>query len=751
MSEAITLVITSCARHDLLECSLRSFDKFNTHPIEATVIVEDGELPAPAWLEALPNLGPKTWIANGKRKGQIYSIDRAYAEVKTPYIFHCEDDWEFFRRGFIEESAAILDRYPNIVQCSLREDWGHPSVTIQNFPFPINEPDWREGWSGFCFNPGLRRLADYQRIGSYGRIVGYDPSFVGELALSKLYRDAGFYAAALPAACKHIGAGNRHISWQTAPKAPRVLIAIPACHKYDYESHADNSIHQSNASNARIEAVRATWQGYLAAFKSYVELRFFYGQPMADRQPLDDEVFLDVPDAYDSLPVKVQAIYQWALQQRFDFVFKTDDDTFVYLDRLLASGFENYDYLGYCSGDQHLPLKDRYASGGSGYWLSSKAMGLVTQAKVDDWAEDRWVGKVLFSRGIKVTRDTRYLPGFDRHNVDIDALPEPNSYISFHACSPKAMADLYARKANPTFQCLTVALNEPRCAAMHQGMDFWPKENVQHIRLAQRTANGLRVLIAITSCHRRAHLREMQRETWIMDIHRNGADYRFFLGMPSVSQQHDPRRGWLSEYGNRETAQPLRDEIFLNVTDSYEALPLKTQALLRWAYEQGYDFVFKCDDDTYCCVDRLLVSGFEGQLYSGFQKESDYFGPGLRYAQGGAGYWLSRQAMAEVLADDSVSSGPEDINVARILRQRGIALFHDLRYRPDMLWPSSSNDFITAHRCTPEEMLKIHTNFVVPSPASSTELVEKTNRQGMERVMACESPARDACGNNPSL
>ena len=93
----ITFVLTSCGRYDLLRYTLKSFLQYNTHyPIEKYIIIEDGaynnelgqvmnEYP---WME---------WIVNGKRIGQIKSIDRAYSLVKTEYIFHCEDDWEFYR------------------------------------------------------------------------------------------------------------------------------------------------------------------------------------------------------------------------------------------------------------------------------------------------------------------------------------------------------------------------------------------------------------------------------------------------------------------------------------------------------------------------------------------------------------------------------------------------------------------------------------------------------------------------------
>ena len=48
-------------------------------------------------------------IINEKRLGQMKSIDKAYSEVDTEYIFHCEDDWKFFKNGFIEKSMKLLE------------------------------------------------------------------------------------------------------------------------------------------------------------------------------------------------------------------------------------------------------------------------------------------------------------------------------------------------------------------------------------------------------------------------------------------------------------------------------------------------------------------------------------------------------------------------------------------------------------------------------------------------------------------
>lgn len=221
----VTLVVTSCDRHDLLERTLRSFGKFNDYPLEETIVVEDtANLAAPAWFAELavahPNFGPMTWITNEKREGQIFAIDRAYALVKTPYIFHCEDDWEFFRGDFIGPSKCLLESYPKIFTVSLYATscYGHPLAHDSLFPVPIQQPYWCEGWGGFNFNPGLRRMADYQEIcgGAYGNVCGYKMTgLTHELKLSRKHLDLGFRVSTLVGGLDqqrpyvtHIGAGR---------------------------------------------------------------------------------------------------------------------------------------------------------------------------------------------------------------------------------------------------------------------------------------------------------------------------------------------------------------------------------------------------------------------------------------------------------------------------------------------------------------------------------------------------------------
>src|SRR5260370_10478967 len=98
MGSNITAVVTSCGRHDLLKSKLDSFIgmKCGGAKPDACIIIEDGPESTPEWLKEnihyySANVGKVQWIQNGRRLGQICSIDRAYEQVKTDLILHCED------------------------------------------------------------------------------------------------------------------------------------------------------------------------------------------------------------------------------------------------------------------------------------------------------------------------------------------------------------------------------------------------------------------------------------------------------------------------------------------------------------------------------------------------------------------------------------------------------------------------------------------------------------------------------------
>jgi hypothetical protein len=196
----VTLVVTSCGRFDLLRRTLASFDRCNDTPLREAFITEDSGDEA-VW-DCLPDHWREhtTIFVNRPRLGQLASIDLAYAAVKTPWIFHCEDDWEFYRPAFIADSRALLDADPEALQVWLRS-MAH-DLTLHSPYLSFGERQEHAGipfyrvhsakaeWQGFSLNPGLRRLVDYQRHAPYAR-------FGGEKALSQAYAGEGRYALIL--------------------------------------------------------------------------------------------------------------------------------------------------------------------------------------------------------------------------------------------------------------------------------------------------------------------------------------------------------------------------------------------------------------------------------------------------------------------------------------------------------------------------------------------------------------------------
>lgn len=208
--DKVTVVVTSCGRFDLLQETLFSFFQHNTYPISQLIISEDSGLTVPDFVYTYH---PNTVVINPAEKvGQIKSIDRAYSIVTTDYIFHLEDDWVFYRDGFIEESLYILVREPKCSMVWLRErndTNGHP----------INRhgqlmANYKQKWHGFTFNPALRRRSDYMQFAPYSKHTTFNPEhpWESEIKIGELYHKAGFYAKITDKGfVKHIGDG-RHVT-----------------------------------------------------------------------------------------------------------------------------------------------------------------------------------------------------------------------------------------------------------------------------------------------------------------------------------------------------------------------------------------------------------------------------------------------------------------------------------------------------------------------------------------------------------
>ena len=127
----VTFALTSCGRPDLLEITMDSFFENNTYNIIKYLIIEDSNIE-----KINDKLKEKykqyniEWIDNTPKLGQIKSIDKMYSKITTEYIFHCEEDWLFIQKSFIEKSLHILENNNKIINVWLRDlkdTNGHPT------------------------------------------------------------------------------------------------------------------------------------------------------------------------------------------------------------------------------------------------------------------------------------------------------------------------------------------------------------------------------------------------------------------------------------------------------------------------------------------------------------------------------------------------------------------------------------------------------------------------------------------------
>jgi hypothetical protein len=203
----------------------------------------------------------------------------------------------------------------------------------------------------------------------------------------------------------------------------KLLTAISSC--YDFEKNGNNQV------------LRDTW---LAGAK--VDHKFFFGtgQGAEDAVLLPDCVLLpDVEDDYGHLSAKTQKSLLWASSYGYDFVFRCFPDTYVRPERLMACGFEAYDYYGDFRGEHCGP--DNYPSGGPGYVLSRRAFELLLDAPIEGvhrvahYAEDLWVGQILNRHrnlGLRYFDDQRFV----NHGTRAAGPLKSNTLIATHLSCP---------------------------------------------------------------------------------------------------------------------------------------------------------------------------------------------------------------------------------------------------------------------------------------------------------------------------
>lgn len=227
----VTLTMTTCKRLDLFKKTINSFLNLCTDidNISRWICVDDNSSEEDR--EEMKRLYPFfTFVfKNKENKGHPQSMNIIRDMVKTPYIFHLEDDWNFFiKRPYIGDLLNLLISNPKIGQCLLNRNYSERETDIDikgGFPVSknginyliheycpgekINDFYAKHGgpvrqcayWPHFSFRPSLLRKEVLDTVGKFDEKVSHF-----EMEYSHRYVNKGYISAFLDdIVCLHIG------------------------------------------------------------------------------------------------------------------------------------------------------------------------------------------------------------------------------------------------------------------------------------------------------------------------------------------------------------------------------------------------------------------------------------------------------------------------------------------------------------------------------------------------------------------
>jgi hypothetical protein len=215
--EDVTVCLTSCGRPDLLKRTLDSFGRFHEG---GKIIISEDCADAALIAQIAASHPAATMLSGPERLGQMRSIDRLFSQVKTPYLFHLEDDWLFEGPVNWKAAIALLARRDDVANVSVRafseikEKYRRRSdaLAMEGETFQIMRRDAHPEFFGWSNNPGLMRTALYAAYAPFGRMRHDQMS-----ALIK--RDGRSEAYLVPGVAHHIGQ-SRNITDPTTPPRP---------------------------------------------------------------------------------------------------------------------------------------------------------------------------------------------------------------------------------------------------------------------------------------------------------------------------------------------------------------------------------------------------------------------------------------------------------------------------------------------------------------------------------------------------
>lgn len=147
-------------------------------------------------------------ISLGYNLGHHKAIDYMYAKITSPYVFHCEDDWEFDSLPNFEKIIEFLKHESKITLVCLRKMNDMVFDAAQQQQIIHRSTPWidvvevhsiHEQWYGYSFNPHIASIETYKALAPFAQ-------FKKERHISRAFRAQDRYMVYLKeGSCQHIG------------------------------------------------------------------------------------------------------------------------------------------------------------------------------------------------------------------------------------------------------------------------------------------------------------------------------------------------------------------------------------------------------------------------------------------------------------------------------------------------------------------------------------------------------------------
>lgn len=175
----VTATVTMCRR---LQAFCQTMDSLlaklkDRDLIQEWIAIDDGS--STSDLRTVSNRYPFLRLVINIDKGHPYALNNLFAEVKTRFIFHFEDDWLFNTEGhYIRHGFRILEHDPSVGIVCLRH-FGGQLLDVNGLEYYLHKhgPDGGSSWPGFTLNPSLQDLDKLRNVGRFHDIPWFERQY----------------------------------------------------------------------------------------------------------------------------------------------------------------------------------------------------------------------------------------------------------------------------------------------------------------------------------------------------------------------------------------------------------------------------------------------------------------------------------------------------------------------------------------------------------------------------------------------